>query len=76
MRVTIKTEVVGSVDGIGNSVDVFVDGQYKGGDKTEIKDDLVDVSLMVPATLLARTGTRLPRSRPMSLLRSIRWTIR
>lgn len=72
VRVTIKTEVVGSVDGIGNSVDVFVDGQYKGGDKTEIKDDLVDVSLMVPATLPARTGTRLPRSRPMSLLRSIR----
>lgn len=76
VRVTIKTEVVGSVDGIGNSVDVFVDGQYKGGDKTEIKDDLVDVSLMVPAILLARTGTRLPRSRPMSLLRSIRWTTR
>ena len=42
--VTIKTEVVGSVDGIGNSVDVFVDGQYKGGDKTEIKDDLVAVT--------------------------------
>lgn len=76
VRVTIKTEVVGSVDGIGNSVDVFVDGQYKGGDKTEIKDDLVAVSLMVPATLPARTGTRLPRSRPMSLLRSIRWTSR
>ena len=63
---------VRSVDGIGNSVDVFVDGQYKGGDKTEIKDDLVAVSLMVRATLPARTGTRLPRSRPMSLLRSIR----
>ena len=76
VRVTIKTEVVGSVDGIGNSVDVFVDGQYKGGDKTEIKDDLVAVSLMVRATLPARTGTRLPRSRPMSLLRSIRWTSR
>ena len=61
MRVTIKTEVVGSVDGIGNSVDVFVDGQYKGGDKTEIKDDLVDVSLMVPATLPARLrGTYQP----------------
>ncbi len=44
VRVTIKTEVVGSVDGIGNSVDVFVDGQYKGGDKTEIKDDLVAVT--------------------------------
>ena len=72
VRVTIKTEVVGSVDGIGNSVDVFVDGQYKGGDKTEIKDGLVAVSLMVPATLSARTGTRLPRSRPMSLLRFIR----
>lgn len=72
VRVTIKTEVVGSTDGIGNSVDVFVDGQYKGSDKTEVKDDLVAVSLMVPATLPARTGTRLPRSRPMSLLRSIR----
>ena len=72
VRVTIKTEVVGSVDGIGNSVDVFVDGQYKGGDKTEIKDDLVAVSLMAPTTLPARTGTRFPRSRPMSLLRSIR----
>ena len=44
VRVTIKTEVVGSVDGIGNSVDVFVDGQYKGGDKTEMKDDLVAVT--------------------------------
>lgn len=44
MRVTIKTEVVGSVDGIGNSVDVFVDGQYKGSDKTEVKDDLVAVT--------------------------------
>lgn len=44
VRVTIKTEVVGSVDGIGNSVDVFVDGQYKGGDKTEVKDDLVAVT--------------------------------
>ena len=33
-------------------------------------------SLMVPAILPARTGTRLPRSRPMSLLRSIRWTSR
>lgn len=44
VRVTIKTEVVGSVDGIGNSVDVFVDGYYKGGDKTEIKDDLVAVT--------------------------------
>ena len=44
VRVTIKTEVVGSVDGVGNSVDVFVDGQYKGGDKTEIKDDLVAVT--------------------------------
>ncbi len=76
VRVTIKTEVVGSVDGIGNSVDVFVDGQYKGSDKTEVKDDLVAVSLMVPATLPARTGTRFPRSRPMSLLRSIRWTSR
>ena len=72
VRVTIKTEVVGSVDGIGNSVDVFVDGQYKGSDKTEVKDDLVAVSLMVPATLPARTGTRFPRSRPMSLLRFIR----
>lgn len=72
VRVTIKTEVVGSTDGIGNSVDVLVDGQYKGSDKTEGKDDLVAVSLMVPATLPARTGTRLPRSRPMSLLRSIR----
>lgn len=72
VRVTIKTEVVGSTDGIGNSVDVFVDGQYKGSDKTEVKDDLVAVSLMVPATLPACTGTRLPRSRPMSLLRSMR----
>lgn len=72
VRVTIKTEVVGSTDGIGNSVDVFVDGQYKGSDKTEVKDDLVAVSLMVPATLPARTGTRFPRSRPMSLLRFIR----
>ena len=44
VRVTIKTEVVGSVDGIGNSVDVFVDGQYKGGNKTEVKDDLVVVT--------------------------------
>ena len=44
MRVTIKTEVVGSVDGIGNSVDVFVDGQHKGSDKTEVKDDLVAVT--------------------------------
>lgn len=44
VRVTIKTEVVGSVDGNGNSVDVFVDGQYKGGDKTEVKDDLVAVT--------------------------------
>lgn len=44
VRVTIKTEVVGSVDGIGNSVDVFVDGQYKGSDKTEVKDDLVAVT--------------------------------
>ena len=76
VRVTIKTEVVGSVDGIGNSVDVFVDGQHKGSDKTEVKDDLVAVSLIVRATLPARTGTRLPRSRPMSLLRSIRWTSR
>lgn len=76
VRVTIKTEVVGSTDGIGNSVDVFVDGQCKGSDKTEVKDDLVAVSLMVPAILPPRTGTRLPRSRPMSLLRSIRWTTR
>lgn len=44
VRVTIKTEVVGSVDGIGNSVDVFVDGQYKGSGKTEVKDDLVAVT--------------------------------
>lgn len=44
VRVTIKTEVVGSVDGIGNSVDVFVDGQHKGSDKTEVKDDLVAVT--------------------------------
>lgn len=43
MRITIKTEVIGSVEGIDNSVDVFVDGQYKGGNKTEIKDDLVAV---------------------------------
>ena len=43
MRVTVRP-VVGSVDGIGNSVDVFVDGYYKGGDKTEIKDDLVAVT--------------------------------
>ena len=43
VRITIKTEVIGSVEGIDNSVDVFVDGQYKGGDKTEIKDDLVAV---------------------------------
>ncbi len=44
VRVTIETEVVGSVDGIGNSVDVFVDGQYKGSGKTEVKDDLVAVT--------------------------------
>lgn len=44
VRITIKTEVVGSVDGIGNSVDVLVDGQYKGSDKTEVKDDLVAVT--------------------------------
>lgn len=44
VRVTIKTEVVGSTDGIGNSVDVFVDGQHKGSDKTEVKDDLVAVT--------------------------------
>ena len=44
MRITINTEVVGSVEGIANSVDVFVDGQYKGGNKTEIKDDLVAVA--------------------------------
>lgn len=37
VRVTIKTEVVGSVDGIGNSVDVFVDGQYKGGIRRRLK---------------------------------------
>lgn len=43
VRITIKTEVIGSVEGIDNSVDVFVDGQYKGGNKTEIKDDLVAV---------------------------------
>lgn len=43
VRITIKTEVIGSVEGIDDSVDVFVDGQYKGGDKTEIKDDLVAV---------------------------------
>ena len=42
--ITIKTEVIGSVEGIDNSVDVFVDGQYKGGDKTEIKDDLIAVT--------------------------------
>ena len=76
VRVTIKTEVVGSVDGIGNSVDVFVDGQHKGSDKTEVKDDLVAVSLIVRATLPARTGIRSPRSQPMSLLLSIRWTSR
>ncbi len=44
VRITINTEVVGSVEGIANSVDVFVDGQYKGGNKTEIKDDLVAVA--------------------------------
>lgn len=44
VRITIKTEVIGSVEGIDDSVDVFVDGQYKGGDKTEIKDDLVAVT--------------------------------
>ena len=44
VRVTIKAEVVGSVDGIGNSVDVFVDGQHKGSGKTEVKDDLVAVT--------------------------------
>lgn len=44
VRITIKIEVIGSVEGIDNSVDVFVDGQYKGGDKTEVKDDLVAVT--------------------------------
>lgn len=44
VRITIKTEVIGSVEGIDNSVDVFVDGQYKGGDKMEVKDDLVAVT--------------------------------
>lgn len=43
VRIAIKTEVIGSVESIDNAVDVFVDGQYKGGDKTEIKDDLVAV---------------------------------
>lgn len=44
VRIAIKTEVIGSVEGIDNSVDVFVDGQYKGGDKMEVKDDLVAVT--------------------------------
>lgn len=44
VRITIKTEVICSVEGIDDSADVFVDGQYKGGDKTEIEDDLVAVT--------------------------------
>lgn len=44
VRIAIKTEVIGSVEGIDDSVDVFVDGQYKGRDKTEVKDDLVAVT--------------------------------
>lgn len=44
VRIAIKTEVIGSVEDIDTSVDVFVDGQYKGRDKTEVKDDLVAVT--------------------------------
>lgn len=144
VRVTIKTEVVGSVDGIGNSVDVFVDASTRVRTRRRSKTTWLLLprtglwflprlppgrrallslsmavkakplraplpsrlsrstkagiplragraprrstaqtvrfpstpSLMVPATLPARTGTRSPRSQPMSLLLSIRWTSR
>ena len=44
VRITIKTEVIGSTEGISNSVDMYVDGELKGGDKTEVKKDLIAVT--------------------------------
>ena len=44
VRITVKTEVIGSTDAISNSVDIYVDGELKGGDKTEIDKDLVAVT--------------------------------
>ena len=44
VRITVKTEVIGSTDGISNSVDMYVDGKLKGGDKTEIDKELIAVT--------------------------------
>ena len=64
VRVCATTEVRGSLDGISNSVDLEVDGEKVGGDKTEIDKPLIAVTeygtvTSVPAPTWVPTASKL-----------------